>query len=113
MIHSDNLFIIGGYDLIMAFSKTFPRQQPGSNYPLWEEIYLTDEEERHIEEDCRQENFQILNDCLHDAKVLAIKHSINTDENVAQLAIALFEKRASHAVYWKENLAKDKFDAKK
>ena len=28
------------------------------------------------------------------------------------LAIALFDKRASHQVFWKENRAKEKFDGK-
>ncbi len=97
----------------MAFSKTFPRTVPGTNYPLWEEVFLTADEERRCEEKCREENFVLMNECLQEAKTVAIKHGINTDENVARIAIALFEKRASHVVFWKESKAKEKFDEKK
>lgn len=95
----------------MPFSKTFPKQVPGSNYPVWEEIRLTEEEEQQAEQECRTHNFRILDQCITEAKSLAIKHAMNTDENRVKLAIALFEKRASHEVFWKENKAKEKFDA--
>lgn len=94
----------------MAFSKTFPKTVPGSNYPLWEEIFLSAEEEREVEELCRKANFQLLDECLREAKLLAIKNGMNEDENVVKLAAALFEKRASHVVFWKESKAKEKFD---
>ncbi len=93
------------------FSKTFPKQIPGSNYPVWQEIKLTDEEEKAIEHECKQANFRMLDSCLTEAKALAIKHGINTGENQVKMAIALFEKRASHEVFWKENKAKEKFDS--
>ncbi len=96
----------------MAFSKTFPRTIPGSNYPLWEEVKLTTEEEKEVEERCRKENFSLLDNCLKEAKALAIKNQINTEENVTDIAIALFEKRSSHVVFWKESKAKEKFDDK-
>ena len=94
----------------MVFSKTFPKQVAGSSYPSWEEIILTSEEETEVERRCRQEHFQILDECLQEAKILAIKHAINTEENQTLLAIALFEKRSSHEIFWKENKAKEKFD---
>ncbi len=94
----------------MPFSKTFPKQVPGSNYPSWEEVYLSEQEEQEVEEASKRMNFQLLDECLQEAKILAIKHSINTDENVANLARALFEKKASHVVFWKESKAKEKFD---
>jgi hypothetical protein len=97
----------------MTFSKTFPKSVPGTNYPVWEEIFLTEQEEEEVEETCRRENFQLLDDCLREGKALAIKHGINTDENVVRLGITLFEKRASHVVFWKETKTKEKFDAKK
>ncbi len=96
----------------MAFSKTFPKNVPGSNYPVWEEVFLTAEEELEVEEESRKTNFHLLDESLREAKALAIKHGINTEENVTQLAIALFEKRASHVVFWKESWAKEKFDQK-
>lgn len=95
----------------MAFSKTFPRQSPGSSATVWEEITLSGEEEKQAEESCRKENFQLLDGSLQEARSLAIKHSINTDANVARLAVALFEKKASHQVFWKEKMAKEKFEA--
>lgn len=97
----------------MAFSKTFPKTLPGSNYPVWEEIFLTEEEERVVSEKCRKENFAILDECIQDAKMLAIKNAMNEDSIVSNLAVALFEKRASHEVFWKESKAKEKFDQKK
>lgn len=96
---------------MMAFSKTFPKTTIGSNYPVWEEIFLVEEEEKNVAERCRHENFQLLDQCLDDAKSIAIKNGINTDENRVTLAIALFEKRASHEIFWKESKAKEKFDA--
>ena len=94
----------------MIFSKTFPKPVSGSNYPVWEEIYLTEQEESAAEELCSKENFKLLDQALNEAKMMAIKHGLNTDENRIKLAIALFEKKASHAVFWKENKAKEKFD---
>lgn len=94
----------------MPFSKTFPKTIPGSNYPLWEEVFLTEEEEKQVEAECKQENFRVLDDSLRQAKALAIKHAINTEETLTHLAIALFEKQASHVVFWKESKAKEKFE---
>src|SRR3989344_3961496 len=96
----------------MAFSKTFPRTIQGSNYPLWEEVFLSQKEEQEAESRCQEENFQLMDACLQEAKMLAIKHAINEDQIRTQLAIALFEKRASHVVFWKESMAKEKFDGK-
>ena len=96
----------------MPFSKSFPKTLPGSTYPLWEEVFLTEQEEKLVEEDCRRDNKRLLDECLQEAKAIAIKHGINTEENTTQLAIALFEKRASHVVFWKESKAKEKFDTK-
>jgi len=96
----------------MKFTKTFPKTVPGSNFPIWEEVTLTEEEEKQVEAKCRKENYELLDQCLQDAKFLAIKNGINSDENRARIAIALFEKRASHEIFWKENKAKEKFDQK-
>lgn len=94
----------------MPFSKTFPKSTSGSNYPSWEEVYLTEEEEKQVEEECRRENMRILGECLTDGKAIAIQHRLNTEENQVRLAIALFEKQASHEIFWKESKAKEKFD---
>lgn len=90
----------------MAFSRRFPRDVKGSPYPVWEEVYISEEEERKLEQDARQENLKLMRECLKDAKTLAEV----TGEGVIEVAIALFEKRASHSVYWKEESVKEKFD---
>ena len=95
----------------MPFSKTFPKTIKGSVYPRWEEVFLTDEEERFEEAKCRQENLRLLDECINDAKVILSKQNLKPFQNdLIRVAIALFDKRASHAVYWKENRAKEKFD---
>ena len=94
----------------MSFSKTFPRTVQGSNYPIWEEITLSDEEEKEIERQCKRENFYLLDESIQEAKALAIKNGMNSNSTVTRMAIALFEKRASHIVFLKESKAKEKFD---
>ena len=95
----------------MAFSKRFPRQVKGQAYPEWEEIYLTEREEENIEQQARQENIKLMNECIEDAKKIIAKQSLKTYQtDLINMAISLFEKRASHNVYWKEERAKDKFD---
>ena len=97
----------------MGFSKTFPKQIAGTNYPIWEEVRLDSEEEKAVEDECRRENIKIMTECVADAKSVAIRYGINTEETVGLLSVALFEKRASHVVYHKENMAKERFDLHK
>jgi len=98
----------------MAFSRRFPRDVKGSPYPNWEEHYLSADEERAIESKQRVENMKLLRECLKDAEEIVKGQGMKDFQtNVVQLAIALFEKRASHSVYWKEEAVKAKFDEKK
>ncbi len=95
----------------MAFSKSFPRTVEGSAYPKWEEVFLTDEEEKEIEQRARKENIKIMKECIDDAKMLIEEKGFKGfKEDILKAAIPLFEKRASHAVYWKESKCKEKFD---
>jgi len=95
----------------MSFSKSFPKTIKGSVYPRWEEIFLTDEEERFEEAKCRQENLKLMDECINDAKVIISKQNLKQfQSDLIRIALSLFDKRASHAVYWKENKAKEKFD---
>jgi hypothetical protein len=95
----------------MTFSKSFPRTLKGSNYPRWDEVFLTDDEEKLEEVKCRQENLRLMDECINDAKVIIAKQSLKPfQSDLIRIAISLFDKRASHAVYWKENKAKEKFD---
>lgn len=95
---------------MMAFSKSFPRRGK-TNYPVWEDIFLSEEEEQAAEREARVENVRLMKECLDDAKaVLAEKQLKPYQADVIRTAISLFEKRASHAVWWKERKCRDKFD---
>jgi len=95
----------------MTFSKRFPRQIEGSNYPEWVEVFLDKQEEKNVDEECRQENIKLMKECISDAEVVAKDKNLKPFQtNIIDMAISLFEKRASHSVYWKESKAKEKFD---
>jgi hypothetical protein len=95
----------------MAFSKSFPKTSKTSSYPQWEEISLTEEEEKSSEQLSRIENIKIFKQCIDDAKSIVIEKGLNeSDAGIINVARALFEKRSSHEIYWKENKAKEKFD---
>ena len=97
----------------MAFSKSFPRTIKGSSYPVWEEIFLTEEEETKEENNCRKENIKLMKECIDDAKqTFKDKNLKDFQSDIISAAIALFDKRSGHVVYWKENKAKEKFDEK-
>ena len=78
---------------------------------MWEEIVLAKEEEAEEERKCREENRKIMQECLSDAAEIARVNDLkNYQTDRIAIACALFEKRASHAVHWKEARAKEKFD---
>jgi hypothetical protein len=96
----------------MAFSKAFAKTTEKSVYPKWTEVFLSKEEESEEEKKCRQENIILMKDCVEDAKkIFSDKKLKDYQTDVIHIAVALFEKRASHAIYWKESRAKDKFDS--
>ncbi len=95
----------------MTFSRSFPRTIKGSNYPRWEEIFLTDEEENLESVRCKKENIELMHECISDAKSIIAKENLKPfQSDLIRVAISLFEKRASHEIYWKESKAKEKFD---
>jgi len=95
----------------MGFSRRFPRDVKGSPYPVWEEVYLSEQEEQDLEAQQRSHNLEIMRECLADAESIVKEQGMKDFQtNVVQLAIALFEKRSSHSVYWKEEAVKEKFD---
>ncbi|MDP6599900.1 MAG: hypothetical protein QF798_00490 [Candidatus Woesearchaeota archaeon] len=95
----------------MSFSKSFPKTSKTSTYPQWEEITLTDEEEKAVEQESKAENIKLFKECIDDAKSILIEKGLNeSNSDILNVAISLFEKRSSHEVYWKENKAKAKFD---
>ena len=53
-----------------------------------------------------------MQECIDDAKALIEEKGFKGfKEDILKAAIPLFEKRASHTVYWKESKCKEKFDA--
>jgi len=95
----------------MTFSKQFPKNVEGSNYTRWIEVYLDEAEERDIENKAREENVQLMKECIKDAKRMIKEEFLNEEQSdIVKFAIALFEKRASHTVHFKETKAKEKFD---
>ena len=95
----------------MSFQRRFPKDKPGSPYPAWEEVILTKEEETIIEQEQRTYNKELMKECLNDAKTIVKELSLKDFQtDITSIAIALFEKRASHLVYWKEESAKKKID---
>jgi hypothetical protein len=97
----------------MGFSKSFPRTVKGSNYPIWEETFLTEAEEKEQEAKSRAENTNLMKECVRDAKQVMKEEGLKDfQSDMITIAKALFDKRASHTVYLKENKAKEKFDKK-
>ena len=86
----------------MTFSKSFPRTDKKTNYPSWEEITLTIQEEREIDEKARFENINLMRQCIEDARIIIDKQNMRDYQtDITRMAISLFEKRSSHVVYWK------------
>jgi hypothetical protein len=99
--------------IILVFYKTFPRTTDKSTYPIWEEIKLSDAEEKEQEVIARRENIDLMKQCIDDASgIMEQKNLKPFQTDKINLAIALFEKRSSHVVYYKERKAKEKFDEK-
>jgi hypothetical protein len=95
----------------MAFSKTYPKASEKSIYPKWVEIYLSEEEEKEAETFNRNKNLQLMRECIDDARVIVQEKRLHESQQpLIEIAIALFEKRASHDVFYKENKTKQKFD---
>ena len=97
----------------MAFNKSFPRTTDKSVYPKWEEIELTEEEEKEQEVLARKENIQRMEESIDDAKTIIESKGLKPYQtDMVNMALALFEKRASHEIFYKDNKAKEKFDKK-
>ncbi len=96
----------------MPFSKTFPKTTNKSVYPKWIEVFLTEKEEQEQEELSRKDNIRLMKECIDNTKKIFSEQKLKDYQtDIIRVAVALFEKRASHSVYWKESKAKEKFDA--
>ena len=92
----------------MVFSKSFPRTN--GKYAVWEEVFLSDEEEEEIEAKAEVENVQILKRCIEEAKEIIKNSGLKQyQSDIVRLAVALHRNLASHSVYHKEAIAKEKF----
>lgn len=97
----------------MAFSKSFPKTSEKSSYPKWVEVYLTEEEEKNQEVVARDDHIRLMRECVDDAKRIIEDKDLNRyQSDLVQIAVAFFEKRASHEIYFKERKTKEKFDSK-
>jgi hypothetical protein len=97
----------------MAYSKRFPRHIKGTLAPIWEEIALTDEEEKEVEEGVKHINIQLMEECIKESIVIMSHAGLKEyQSDIISIANSLFEKRASHLVFWKEKRCKEKFDEK-
>ena len=93
----------------MVFVKQFPRNR--GTFTEWKEISLSYEEEITAEEEAKKENIRILKESIIDAKQIMANAGMKDEQpDLIALAITLFEKRASHEIYWKENAARELFD---
>ena len=95
----------------MAFTKCFPRERPAT---AWQEVVLTPQEEQQIEAVAYSQNIHLLERCLLDTLELVRtcglrEQGIVVDfSGLCQLSVALFEKSASHVVFFKERACKEK-----
>ena len=95
----------------MPFSKRYPKVDEKTLYTRWEEVYLDENEEEEIERTVREKNNALMKACINDARAIITETELKPFQtNIVQVAIALFEKRASHVVFHKENKTKEKFD---
>jgi hypothetical protein len=94
----------------MAFTKPFPKRSDKSIYPQWEDVELSEEEEQKVEQKAREENNKLMAQCIEDAQnIFVLKGLKGYETSMTEIACALFEKRASHVAYWKEERAREKF----
>ncbi len=95
----------------MAFYKRFPKRVEGSVYPKWVEISLSDEEEKEVEQEARQEQIKLFKECVVDAQKVAVERNLKLYQtDIVTMASELFDKRASHVVYLKEKKCREKLD---
>ncbi len=95
----------------MTFTKSFPKEVPGSRLPEWIEITLSDAEETAVEAIAREQHMLLMKECLTDAQQIVQDKTLKDYQtNIVQIAQALFDKRASHVVWHKEERAREKFE---
>jgi len=93
----------------MVYSKKFLKDSAdGSQH--WQEILLSEHEERECEQRARKENLYLVRKCIADARnVVKDERLMDMQSHVLSIALALFKKRASHCAYYKEEECAKKF----
>lgn len=88
------------------FIRRIPKTVKGSPYPNWVEVKLTEEEAANIMMEAKEQHKTIFKFCIEDAKQILEETNIYKledapiiAENIIQVAVALFDKRASHVVF--------------
>ncbi len=95
----------------MPYSKNYAKSSDKTVYPKWIEVSLTAEEEREAENLCREKNIGVMKECIADAREIVRGEKLfETQTHIVRIATSLFEKRASHEVFFKESKTKEKFD---
>ncbi len=96
----------------MVFFKSFARQD--GKFTVWEDVTLSLTEEKEVENEAILENVKIMSKCINNAKRLFEREKMDMKQSdIVNVARALFDKRASHTVYAKERLCREKFEKKK
>lgn len=91
------------------FTKSFPKNINGVT--VWEETILNTFEEKTVEKQAREDQVNLLLECLRDAKEIMDKaHFKYQQSQRLSIALSLFQKRGSHVVFKKEEKCREKFN---
>ena len=112
----------------MIYIKSWNKKLNGSNYGEWVDVSITREEEVACEVTANMEHNKLMDICIDDARKILLDNgtrnapkTTKTPEHygeslasntptVMNIAIALFEKRASHTQFYKERKARENFE---
>lgn len=94
----------------MTYTKSFPKEVNKPAYTKWEEIELSVDEEKEVEELARKRNLAILDRCIKDAKLLIKNNKLkNYQTDIINIARTLFDKQSINTIFLKEEKARKKF----
>lgn len=88
----------------MAFVKSY------NDNGHWIDISLTDSEEADAIEQAEREHRDIMGQCINEAKGMGIKNKLEGASDITKIAIALFDKRARHTQFIREDFARTNFE---
>jgi len=112
----------------MIYIKSWNKKLNGSNYGEWVDVSITREEEVACEVTAQMEHNKLMDICIDDARKILLdngtrnaprtakspedygKSFASNTPTIMNIAVTLFEKRASHTQFYKERKARDNFD---